>query len=287
MAEISQIVESAYEETAQPRLRRLRERFLYYLPAILVAVSVLVVWELVVRVFNIQQFLLPRPSAILDAFLAETQLFVTRGGSILFEAAGATLWSAVGGFAIGGGAGILIALVTARWTIISQALMPFAIAANSVPIIAFAPITNNWFGLTNPASKMAIVAIIVFFPVMINTVRGLTLVEPRQLELMQSYAASPFKILRALRIPNALPYIFSALRVASALSVIGAVVAEFFGGPRATLGVFITQVASSFDFARAWTGIIMASLIGIGFYLLVLFVERRLMPWHVSFRDGG
>lgn len=287
MAEISQIVETAYEESAQPRLRRLRERLLYYLPAILVAVGVLVVWELVVRIFNIQQFLLPRPSAILDAFLAETQLFVTRGGSILFEAAGATLWSAVGGFAIGGGAGILIALVTARWTIISQALMPFAIAANSVPIIAFAPITNNWFGLTNPASKMAIVAIIVFFPVMINTVRGLTLVEPRQLELMQSYAASPFKILRALRIPNALPYIFSALRVASALSVIGAVVAEFFGGPRATLGVFITQVASSFDFARAWTGIIMASLIGIGFYLLVLFVERRVMPWHVSFRDGG
>lgn len=287
MAEISQIVESSYEETAQPRLRRLRERLLYYLPAILVAVGVLAVWELVVRAFNIQQFLLPRPSAILDAFLAETQLFLTRGGSILFEAAGATLWSAVGGFAIGGGAGILIALVTARWTIVSQALMPFAIAANSVPIIAFAPITNNWFGLTNPASKMAIVAIIVFFPVMINTVRGLTLVEPRQLELMQSYAAPPFKILRALRIPNALPYIFSALRVASALSVIGAVVAEFFGGPRATLGVFITQVAASFDFARAWTGIIMASLIGIGFYLLVLFIERRLMPWHVSFRDGG
>jgi NitT/TauT family transport system permease protein len=144
---------------------------------------------------------------------------------------------------------------------------------------------NNWFGITNPVSKMAIVAIIVFFPTMINTVRGLTLIEPRQLELMQSYAASPFKILLALRIPNSLPYVFSAFRIASSLSVIGAVVAEFFGGPRARLGVLITQEASAFDFARAWTGIFMASLIGISFYMLVLFAERRIMPWHSSFRE--
>src|ERR1044071_1963232 len=89
--------------------------------------------------------------------------------------------------------------------------------------------SSDLFGLTNPVSKMAIVAIIVFFPTMINTVRGLTLIDPRQLELMQSYAASPMKILLSLRIPNALPYIFSALRVASPLSLIGAVVAEFFG----------------------------------------------------------
>ncbi len=139
---------------------------------------------------------------------------------------------------------------------------------------------NNWFGLTNPVSKMAIVAIIVFFPTMINTVRGLTLVDERQLELMRSYAATPFTILRSLRIPNALPFIFSALRVASPLSLIGAVVAEFFGGPRATLGVFITQEASSFNFARAWTAILMASIIGISFYLVVLIAERLVMPWY-------
>ena len=82
----------------------------------------------------------------------------------LFDAAGATFWEAIGGFVIGCGGGILIALVTSRWTIISEATMPFAIAANSVPIIAFAPIMNNWFGITNPASKMAIVAIIIFSP---------------------------------------------------------------------------------------------------------------------------
>ncbi len=276
--------------TPSPRVAArpsLVDRLRYYLPTILIAVSVLLVWEGAVRLFNIQQFLLPRPSAILEQFLGEVGLFVSGQGSLLFEASGATLYSAIGGFAIGASAGILVALVTARWTIISEALMPFAIAANSVPIIAFAPIMNNWFGLTNPASKMAIVAIIVFFPVMINTVRGLTLIEPRQLELMQSLAASQWTILRDLRIPNALPYIFSALRVASALSTIGAVVAEFFGGPRATIGVFITQEAAGFDFARAWTGIIMASIIGISFYTLVQLVERWLMPWHVSFRKSG
>ena len=259
------------------------ERIAYYLPTILVAIGVLVLWEVLVRLFNVQQFILPRPSDIYAEFSSEVALFLAPGeNSILFESTGATLWSAVGGYVLGCGAGILVAMVTARFTVLSEATMPFAIAANSVPIVAFAPIMNNWFGLTNPASKMAIVSIIVFFPAMINTVRGLTLVDKRELELMQSYAATPIDILLKLRIPNALPYVFSALRVASALAVIGAVVGEFFGGPRATLGVFITQEAAAFDFARAWAAIVMASIIGIGFYLVILAVERILMPWEVG-----
>ena len=267
---------------------RISRRLAYYFPAIAAAFGVILLWELLVIVFDIQQFLLPKPSSIFAEFRLQVELWLDpEESSLLFEASGATFWEAIGGFVIGCGAGILVALITARWTIVSEAAMPFAIAANSVPIIAFAPIMNNWFGLTNPASKMAIVAIIVFFPTMINTVRGLTLVEARQLELMRSYAAKPLKILFSLRIPNALPYIFSALRVASALSLIGAVVAEFFGGPRATLGVYITQEAAAFDFAKAWTAILMASLMGIAFYLLVLLLERRLMPWHVSLRPAG
>jgi NitT/TauT family transport system permease protein len=262
------------------------ERIEYYAPTFLVAMLVIGTWELLIWVFNIQQFLLPKPSAILIELAREVYL-ATSGSSILFEAVGATAWSAVGGFVLGSTLGILIALMTARWTVVNEALMPFAIAANSVPIIAFAPIMNNWFGLTNPASKIAIVSIIVFFPVMINTVRGLTLVDPMQLELMHSYAARPRKILLSLRIPNALPYVFSALRVTSSLSVIGAVVGEFFGGPRATLGVVITQEASGFNFARAWAAIVMAAIIGMTFYLLVLFAERRLMPWHNSMRESA
>jgi NitT/TauT family transport system permease protein len=273
-------------DVSRPMMSRFKEQVIYYLPTLLIAVGVLVFWEAFIAIFNIQQFLLPRPSAIFADFLNEVRLLLDPNAtSLLFHSTGATFWSAFGGFVIGSGAGILIALITARWTVISEAVMPLAIAANSVPIIALAPIMNNWFGLTNPLSKMAIVAIIVFFPTMINTVRGLTLVQPRQLELMQSYAAGPFKILFALRIPNALPYIFSGLRVASSLCVIGAVVGEFFGGPRATLGVLITQRAASFNFVQAWSAIVMASIIGILFYTLVIIAERLIMPWDVSFRN--
>ncbi|GAB1422179.1 ABC transporter permease [Anaerolineales bacterium] len=257
------------------------DKIRYYMPTLLVALTVIILWELLISVFDIQQFLLPRPSTIFQKFIIEIQLFLDpQSTSLLFESTSATFKEAVGGFVIGCGSGIILALATARWTIITEATMPFAIAANSVPIIAFAPIMNNWFGLTNPVSKMAIVAIIVFFPTMINTVRGLTLVDPLQLELMHSYAASPMKVLTSLRIPNALPFIFSALRIASPLSVIGAVVAEFFGGPRATLGVFITQEAAGFDFARAWTAILTASFIGIFLYSLVWLAEYFVMPWH-------
>ena len=284
------MAETTIEQTKNLESRKdgLRQRLAYYLPTIIVAITVLAAWEVAVRLFNIQEFILPRPSDILGEFIREFQIFLQPGEqSILFEAARATLWAAFGGFVIGCGSGIMLALVTARWTVFSEATMPFAIAANSVPIIAFAPIMNNWFGITNPASKMAIVAIIVFFPTMINTVRGLTLVDVNQLELMHSYAARPFKILFALRIPNALPFIFSALRVASSLSVIGAVVSEFFGGPRATLGVYITQEASGFNFTRAWAAILMASIIGISFYVIILFAERRIMPWNIALRQSG
>jgi len=258
-------------------------RVLYYVPTVLVAVGVLALWELLVRLFRVEQFILPRPSQIYAEFQSEVALLLDpASSSILFESTGATLFAAVGGFVIGCSAGILIAMLTARFTILSEATMPFAIAANSVPIVAFAPIMNNWFGLTNPVSKMAIVSIIVFFPAMINTVRGLTLIDARELQLMHSYAATPLQILLKLRIPNALPYVFSALRVASALAVIGAVVGEFFGGPRATLGVFITQEAAAFDFARAWAAIVMASLIGIGFYTVVIIAERVLVPWRTA-----
>jgi NitT/TauT family transport system permease protein len=269
---------------SSPR-RPLSDRLRDALPAVLFALGVLALWEGLIIAFNIQQFLLPRPSSIFNELMGEIQLWLTPGqSSLLMQAAGATLYAALGGLFIGCGAGFLVALLTARWTIVNQALMPLAIAANSVPIIAFAPIMNNWFGITNPASKMAIVAIIVFFPMMINTVRGLTLVDERQLELMTSYAASPFKILWSLRLPNALPFIFSALRVASSLSVIGAIVSEFFGGPRATLGVFITQEASRFAFARTWAAIVVASVIGLTVYSVVLWLERRIMPWHNSMR---
>lgn len=252
------------------------ERLRYYLPTVLVALLVLAVWELAVRLFNIQQFLLPRPTRIVEALVEQWPTLISKGLS--------TLRSAVGGLLLGSVTGIGVALVTARWVTLRQAMLPFAIAANSVPIVAFSPILFNWFGPSNPFSWMAIVAVIVFFPVMINTVRGLTLVDPRALELMRSYAASEFKVLFALRIPNALPFTFSALRVATVLSMIGAVVADFFGVDRQTIGKYITQESASFRFENTWAAILLISVIGIGFYTLMVLAERLVMPWHVSLR---
>ena len=167
----------------------------------------------------------------------------------------------------------------------SRALLPLAIAANSVPMIAFAPIMNNWFGALNPASKIAIVAVLTYFPSMISTVRGLTSVDNLSLELMRSYAATEMEIFRKLRLPNALPYIFSALKLSTTLAMIGAIVSEYFGGSTQGLGYRIREDAALFKYPESWAAIIMASLLGILFYLLVSAVERAVMPWHISFRE--
>lgn len=236
--------------------------------------AVVGLWEGAIRVFDIPQFLLPAPSRILGALAESWQ--------IVLSSAWSTFRSALIGFAIGCGGGALVALATSRWTTLREGLLPIAIAINSVPILAFAPILNNWLGTVNPASKIAIVAIITFFPMMINMVRGLTLVEPSKLELMHSYASTPLDVLLKVRLPNALPYAFNAFKVCSTLAVIGAIVGEYFGGPRGTLGVYILQEAKLFRFDTAWAAIVVASLVGILFYLLILLVERVVLPWHAS-----
>lgn len=255
----------------------LSQRARRYIPAVGLFILALVLWEAVVTALRIEGFLLPKPTVIAATFAREFSVVLSAG---LF-----TLREAVGGFLLGCALAILAALATARWTTISEGAMPFAIAVNSTPIVALAPIMNNWFGITNPLAKMSMVAVIVFFPVMINTVRGLTQVNAGALELMRSYAAGEFEILFKLRIPNALPYLFSAFKVASTLSVIGAIVSEYFGGSRDALGVYISQQAALFHFAEAWSAIIIACFMGISFYLLILSIERLVMPWHVSLRN--
>ncbi len=278
MSQAAELVPTLEQELLQEAQRpaRLSRRVRRYAPAIAVFVLALVAWETIVTVFRIEGFLLPRPTVIAVTFVNELSVVVPAG---LF-----TLREAVGGFVIGCTLAVVAALATARWTAASDGVMPFAIAVNSTPIVALAPIMNNWFGITNPLAKMSIVAVIVFFPVMINMVRGLTQVDAGALELMRSYAAGEFSVLRRVRIPNSLPYLFSALKVASTLSVIGAIVSEYFGGSREALGVYISQQAALFHFGEAWAAIIVACIMGISFYVLILIVERLVMPWHVSLR---
>ena len=253
-------------------MRRLR----YYLPAIVVFVAVIAGWELLVALLHIQRFLLPPPSAIGRQLIDEWPTLRAAGTTTLIEA--------VGGFFIGLAAGLVVAFGTARFGLVRAGLMPFAIAANAVPIVAFAPIMNNWFGVASPVSKMMIVAVLVFFPVMINVVRGLTSADPATLELMRSYAASEREIDWKVRIPAALPYFFTALKVGATLSLIGAIVGEYFGGANDALGRLIVENAAFLRFSTAWAAIIIAAALGIAFYLLIITLERATMPWHASMR---
>ena len=253
-------------------MRRLR----YYLPAIVVFVAVILGWEALVAVLHIQRFLLPPPSAIGRELVDEWPTLRAAGTTTLIEA--------VGGFFIGLAVGLIVAFGTARFGLVRAGLMPFASAANAVPIVAFAPIMNNWFGVASPVSKMMIVAVLVFFPVMINVVRGLTSADPATLELMRSYAASEREIDWKVRIPAALPYFFTALKVGATLSLIGAIVGEYFGGANDALGRLIVENAAFLRFSTAWAAIIIAAALGIGFYLLIITIERAAMPWHASMR---
>lgn len=254
----------------------LRHRLRVAGPAVAAFVLVLVLWEGGTRLFNVETFVLARPSLILERFAATTDVIWPAGFNTLIEA--------LVGLVVGTSLGVGVAFSTIRWAPVREGLMPFAIAANSVPIIALAPIANGMFSITSPVSKMAVVTVVVFFPVMINTARGLIEVDEAELELMRSYAANPREIMWRVRVPHALPYFFSAMKVVAVLSIIAAIIAEYFGGSQEVLGQYILTKASLFVYADAWAGIVVASILGVALYALVLVTERLVMPWHVSFR---
>jgi NitT/TauT family transport system permease protein len=245
-------------------------------PAIVVFFAVLVIWEAVVTALNLRQFILPRPSAIVAAFVAELQDLLTAAGNSLYEA--------FGGLVIGVTAGVLTAFAVSRWARVRETVLPIAIGASAVPIIAAAPIMSIWFGILNPFAKMAIVILLVFFPMLVNVARGLSQVDDSAIELMRASAATEGQILRKLRIPNALPYFFTGLKVCTTLSLIGAVVAEYFGGSSEVLGRIIVQSSSRLRFDITWAAISVAAISGVTLYLAALAVERLVIPWHASQR---
>ncbi|MDP8903989.1 MAG: ABC transporter permease subunit, partial [Chloroflexota bacterium] len=217
------------------------------------------------------------PSAILNSGLGNADM--------LRRATQATFFEAVGGLAIGTLAGLIVALASARWLTARDVLLPIAVASSAIPIIAIAPILNNWFGVLNPLSKMMMAALLVFFPVVVNVTRGLVEVQPASLELMRSYAASDLAVLRKVRIPNMLPFFFTALKVGTTLSFIGALVGEYFGGTSDVLGRVVLQSMSSGRFSLAWAGIMIGSIAAIAAYAAVSIIERLAIPWHTSLRE--
>ena len=249
-----------------------------WLPAILVFVGAIAIWDLAIRAFDIQQFLLPTPGAIISSFWNERHT--------LWPAGWYTFKEALGGFFVGSLLGMVTATLIGRFKVVGMAILPIAIAANAVPIIAFAPIFNVWFNPLSPHSKMAIAGVLCFVPVLVNTLRGLQSASPRQIELMRSYASSDLEIWRRVRVPTALPYVFTALKVASVLAMIGAIVGEYFGGSFNALGVLINSDANIFNFERAWAGILVASLLGLALYAAVVITERAVVSWAPENRDS-
>ena len=251
-----------------------------WIPAVVVFGLGLVAWQwFLPDVLHVKRFLLPRFSDVMSTSWDQRDT--------LWSAGWFTFKEAVGGFVLGCSLAFLLALVLARWRPVGRALMPYAIAANAIPIIAFAPITNAWFGILSPWSKIVIAAVLCFFPVLVNALRGLTSVPPESIELMQSYAASEAAIFRRVRIPTSLPFLFTALKVASVLAMIGAVVGDYFGGSTKALGIQIQSSVTLSQYEFAWSAILVASILGIAFYAAITLAERLVLSWHPSIRRTG
>jgi NitT/TauT family transport system permease protein len=234
-------------------------------------VLVVIAWQLTVTVGRIAPFIVPAPSAIW-AELVEQRTNV-------WNAALASGENALIGLIGGAVAGVLAALAASRFRPLSEVSVPFAAVLNALPIIALAPILNNMFESTSSVPRRLVAGIIAFFPVFINTLRGLREVDPIHRELMHSYAASGWTFARKVRLPGALPFVFTGLRQASSLAVIAAVVAEYFGGLQNGLGSRITSAAAFTAYPRAWAFVVGACLLGLVFYLCTLLLERLAMPW--------
>ncbi len=261
---------------AVPAWGRVLGWFREYLPAVMVFAVAIAAWEALVWALHIQFYLLPAPHVIVASFRDNYPLLIETG---LY-----TFREALLGFVVGCGLGVVGATAASRWPSAQEVLLPYAVASNSVPIIALAPLAIVWFG-AEQGSKIGIVAMMTFFPTFISTLRGLLSAPPAAVELMRSYAASEAQILRQLRVPTTLSFTFSAFKVCSTLAMIGAVVSEYFGGRAKSLGVYIKSQAALFHTREAWSAILVACALGITFYLAIALVERLLMPWHVSFRQ--
>ncbi|MBE2183555.1 MAG: ABC transporter permease [Anaerolineae bacterium] len=202
---------------------------------------------------------------------------------MLLKSVGVTMLSAVEGFLLGGIIGFALAILFAHSGTLSRGLLPFVVASQTVPILAIAPMIVIWFGRVG-ASNLAIpviAAYLTFFPVTIYTLRGLISVPPTALELMQTYAASKLQILWNLRLPNAVPQIFTALKIAATASVVGAIIGELPSGAQDGLGIAILNFARYYNQSppRLWATIFIAGLVGILFFAVIALIERLVVRW--------
>lgn len=236
----------------------------------------LLLWEILTRGLNVPQVLLPAPSVIGERLLTST--------SILWADFKQTFLKAVLiGYCIGCTAGFLIAVMIDRSPFLQRGMLPVGNLVSALPIIGVAPIMVMWFGFDWP-SKAAVVVIMTFFPMLVNTVAGLQASSAMQRDLMKTYAASYWQSLFKLRLPQAMPFIFNALKINSTLALIGAIVAEFFGTPIVGMGFRISTEVGRMNVDMVWAEIAVAAVAGSAFYGFIALLERALTFWHPSMR---
>jgi NitT/TauT family transport system permease protein len=233
-------------------------------------------WQAVVIGFAVPKVLLPAPTAIATA--------IASGAAMLWDDFAQTfLKSVLAGFVIGNAVGFLTALLADRFPFLQRGLLPLGNFASAVPIIGIAPIMVMWFGF-GWESKSAVVVLMIFFPMLVNTLAGLHAADRMSLDLMRSYGSSYGQTLLKLRLPMALPFIFNALKINSTLALIGAIVAEFFGSPTAGMGFRINIENARMGLDVVWATIAVAAVAGSAFYGILALLERAFTFWHPSYR---
>ena len=239
-------------------------------------------WELLVRYFEVPFYLVPAPSGVLISLKEGfTEGLTSRVGFYLHIYY--TLGEALAGFVIGSGSGIMLGTLIAQSRFFGKVFVPYLVAFQSLPKVALAPLLIVWFGV-GMTSKIVIVAMLTFFPLLVNSIAGFESVDRDVLEMMRSLRATRWQIFMKVRFPSALPYIFAGLSMAIVYSLIGAIVGEFIGG-RYGLGILITQMSSNMDMQGVFSVFVVLSLIGIVLYLIMRFVERRVVFWTSRSRD--
>ena len=259
------------------RLSKLPNRGLYsVLPPAVFGVTLLIIWECLVHGFEISPVLLPAPSVIAATFAASLDI-------LWVDFVQTVIKGALSGYVIGCGSAFLLAILVDRYDFLRRGLLPIGNFMAALPIIGIAPILVMWFGF-DWQSKAAVVVVMVFFPMLVNTVQGLQESTAMQRDLMRTYAAGYLTTLIKLRLPSAMPFIFNGLKIGTTLALIGAIVAEFFGSPIKGMGFRISTSVGQLALDLVWAEIVVAALAGSAFYGGVALIEKAVTFWHPSQR---
>ena len=261
-------LDAASAEAAYRRRRRYETWRRRLLPAVGLATA-LIVWAALVYVFNVPPFIAPSPLSVVTTLYAKFPLLMANLAPTAIEA--------VSGFLLGNLAAIVIATVFVHKKTMEEAFFPIVVVINTIPVVAKAPILVLLLG-NGMEPKIAIAALICFFPTLVNMVRGLESVNPQAMELMRVLSASKREVFFKLRLYNSLPYLFSALKISASTSVIGAIVGEWVGSTYG-IGALIIQAMYNFDSAMLYATVIVGSVFSVVFFLVISFAERMIVRW--------